>query len=187
MPFLPYKEFFTMVVLTSYNPATYRKIQNDEDIQASVVGSVETTTTAQLPAVIANARRAQKSWASLSLVERQKIVIDAYQELISVQDQLAILISQEMGKDYRRATYEVGGTVQNAAYFAGEISAALSTEQVDNRTQLQYRPLGVVAVISPWNYPLAMANNLLMPALIAGNSVILKPSEETPLVAELFI
>jgi succinate-semialdehyde dehydrogenase/glutarate-semialdehyde dehydrogenase len=42
-------------------------------------------------------------------------------------------------------------------------------------------------VISPWNYPLAMANNLLMPALIAGNSVILKPSEETPLVAELFI
>ncbi|MFQ3210533.1 MAG: succinate-semialdehyde dehydrogenase/glutarate-semialdehyde dehydrogenase, partial [Colwellia sp.] len=53
--------------------------------------------------------------------------------------------------------------------------------------EIQYRPLGVVAVISPWNYPLAMANNLLLPALVAGNSAVLKPSEETPLVTELFV
>ncbi|EPJ44761.1 MAG: putative succinate-semialdehyde dehydrogenase [Osedax symbiont Rs1] len=114
-------------------------------------------------------------------------MIQAYQHLASVQDQLAKLISQEMGKDYQRATYEAGGTIQNAAYFTQEIAEALSSKTVDRGTELQYRPLGVVAVISPWNYPLAMANNLIMPALMAGNSVVLKPSEETPLVAELFV
>ncbi|MEC8377597.1 MAG: aldehyde dehydrogenase family protein, partial [Pseudomonadota bacterium] len=54
-------------------------------------------------------------------------------------------------------------------------------------TKIYYRPLGVVGVISPWNYPLAMANNLLLPALVAGNTVVLKPSEITPLVADMFV
>ncbi|AZG72377.1 aldehyde dehydrogenase family protein [Shewanella livingstonensis] len=176
-----------MAVLTSYDPSSYHKVAGGEQIEATAVGSVEILAISQLPEVVANARMAQKSWASLSLIERQQYVVKAYQQLEAVQDELASLISQEMGKDYRRATYEVGGTIQNAPYFTGEISDALTTEKLDNRTELQYRPLGVVAVISPWNYPLAMANNLLMPALMAGNSVILKPSEETPLVAELFI
>ncbi|MGI2226175.1 aldehyde dehydrogenase family protein [Shewanella frigidimarina] len=174
-----------MAVLTSYDPASYHYV--DEHIEATAVGSVETTAIEQLPTVINNAKVAQKAWASLPLIERQQYVVKAYQQLHAVQDELATLIGQEMGKDYRRATYEVGGTLQNAGYFASEIGDALATEDVGNRTELQYRPLGVVAVISPWNYPLAMANNLLMPALIAGNSVVLKPSEETPLVAELFI
>ncbi|WP_350431534.1 aldehyde dehydrogenase family protein [Shewanella sp. H8] len=176
-----------MAVLTSYDPTSYHKVDGGEHIEAIAVGSVEITPIELLPAVINNAKVAQKAWASLPLIERQQYVVKAYQQLVAVQDELATLIGQEMGKDYRRATYEVGGTIQNAPYFASEISDALTTEQIDNRTELQYRPLGVVAVISPWNYPIAMANNLLMPALIAGNSVILKPSELTPLVAELFI
>ncbi|QDE32268.1 aldehyde dehydrogenase family protein [Shewanella polaris] len=176
-----------MAVLTSYDPTSYHKVDGGEHIEAIAVGSVEITPIELLPTVISNAKVAQKAWASLPLIERQQYVVKAYQQLEDVQDELATLIGQEMGKDYRRATYEVGGTIQNAPYFASEISDALTTEQIDNRTELQYRPLGVVAVISPWNYPIAMANNLLMPALIAGNSVILKPSELTPLVAELFI
>ncbi|WP_434930385.1 aldehyde dehydrogenase family protein [Shewanella sp. HL-SH5] len=176
-----------MAVLTSYDPASYRKIGNGDDVEATAIGSVETLAIEQLPTVIASAKAAQKDWASLPMAEREQYVVKAYQQLVAVQDELATLISQEMGKDYRRATYEVGGTIQNAAYFASEISEALTTEKLDNHTELHYRPLGIVAVISPWNYPLAMANNLLMPALMAGNSVILKPSEETPLVAELFI
>jgi acyl-CoA reductase-like NAD-dependent aldehyde dehydrogenase len=54
-------------------------------------------------------------------------------------------------------------------------------------TRIEYRALGVAAVISPWNYPLAMAANLLVPALVAGNAVIFKPSEETPLVARMLV
>ena len=176
-----------MAVLTSYDAGSYHKVAGSDSIQATAVGSVDALAISDLPQVIALAKTAQKAWASFSLIERQQLVVKAYQQLHAVQDELATLISQEMGKDYRRATYEVGGTLQNAGYFASEIADAFATENVGNRTELQYRPLGVVAVISPWNYPLAMANNLLMPALIAGNSVVLKPSEETPLVAQLFI
>lgn len=140
-----------------------------------------------IPAIVLRAKQAQKSWAALSLDERQHIVVQAYECLTAIEDQLALLISKEMGKDYRRATYEVGGTVQNAAYFTQEIAQSLKTEAMGRHAEMQYRPLGIVAVISPWNYPLAMANNLLLPALVAGNSVVLKPSEETPLVAELFV
>ncbi|WP_445776379.1 aldehyde dehydrogenase family protein [Shewanella sp.] len=176
-----------MAVLTSYDAGSYHKVAGSDSIQATAVGSVDALAISDLPQVIALAKTAQKAWASFSLIERQQLVVKAYQQLHAVQDELATLISQEMGKDYRRATYEVGGTLQNAGYLASEIADAFATENVGNRTELQYRPLGVVAVISPWNYPLAMANNLLMPALIAGNSVVLKPSEETPLVAQLFI
>jgi succinate-semialdehyde dehydrogenase/glutarate-semialdehyde dehydrogenase len=165
-----------MPTLTSYDP-----------INRAPLGDVLITEPAQIPAIVLRAKQAQKSWSALSLDERQQKIVQAYEKLTSVEDQLALLISKEMGKDYRRATYEVAGTVQNAAYFTQEIAQALKTESMGRNAEMQYRPLGVVAVISPWNYPLAMANNLLLPALVAGNSVVLKPSEETPLVAELFV
>ncbi|EDM65315.1 aldehyde dehydrogenase (NAD) family protein [Moritella sp. PE36] len=170
------QELATMQTLTSYDAHTRKAL-----------GSVAITTAEHIPALINESNKAQKQWAALSLTERQSLVVKAYQRLEPVQNQLATLISKEMGKDYRRATYEAGGTIQSASYFADEITQALTSERLVRGTELQYRPLGIVAVISPWNYPLAMANNLLMPALIAGNTVILKPSEETPLVADLFV
>jgi succinate-semialdehyde dehydrogenase/glutarate-semialdehyde dehydrogenase len=165
-----------MPTLTSYDP-----------ISRKAIGSVKITTSEKIPALIKSSKLAQKSWGALSLAKRQQIITQAYQNLAPVQDKLAKLISREMGKDFQRATYEAGGIMHSSKYFTQEIAQALNSEAIDSSTELQYRPLGVVAVISPWNYPLAMANNLIMPALMAGNSVILKPSEETPLVAELFV
>jgi succinate-semialdehyde dehydrogenase/glutarate-semialdehyde dehydrogenase len=165
-----------MSMLISYDP-----------IDQKPLGEVAITTIEQMPQLVTQAKKAQKAWAKLSLTEREQKVIQAYEHLAKVQESLALLISKEMGKDYRRASYEAAGTVQNADYFCQEIVAALKSESLGHGAELQYRPLGVVGVISPWNYPLAMANNLLLPALMAGNSVILKPSEETPLVADLFV
>lgn len=165
-----------MSMLVSYDP-----------INQVALGEVPITPTANMPAVVKQAKNAQKLWAALSLSERQEKVTLAYEHLVKEQEALTLLISKEMGKDYRRASYEVGGTVQNAGYFCQEIAQAFAPESQGHNVELQYRPLGVVAVISPWNYPLAMANNLLLPALMAGNSVVLKPSEETPLVADLFV
>lgn len=165
-----------MSTLTSFNP-----------IDGAPLGSLPITDPVDMPAVVLRAKQAQKSWAALSVAERQISVVQAYKRLTEIEDQLAVLISTEMGKDYRRASYEVTGSVSNAAYFTQEIGQALNTESMGGNAEMQYRPLGVVAIISPWNYPLAMANNLLLPALIAGNSVVLKPSEETPLVADLFV
>ena len=165
-----------MPTLTSYDP-----------INRAPLGDVPITEPAQMPVVVLRAKQAQKTWGALSLTQRQQKVAQAYECLTAVEEQLTLLISKEMGKDYRRASYEVAGTIQNATYFTQEIAQALKTEQMGRNGEMQYRPLGVVGVISPWNYPLAMANNLLLPALVAGNSVVLKPSEETPLVADLFV
>ncbi|PKH88568.1 aldehyde dehydrogenase family protein [Colwellia sp. Bg11-28] len=165
-----------MQTLISYDP-----------INRAPLGEVPITEPVDMPALVLRAKKAQKPWLALSLDERQQKVMKAYERLAEVEEQLTLLISKEMGKDYRRASYEVAGTVQNAAYFTQEIAQALKAESMGSNAEMQYRPLGIVAVISPWNYPLAMANNLLLPALIAGNSVVLKPSEETPLVADLFV
>lgn len=79
------------------------------------------------------------------------------------------------------------GTVQNVTHFTQDITKALTTETIRRNAKIQYRSLAVVGVISPWNSPLAMANNLLLPTLVTGNSVVLKPSEKTPLVTDLFV
>ncbi|GIU11771.1 aldehyde dehydrogenase [Shewanella sp. c952] len=165
-----------MSVLISYDP-----------IDNKAIGKVSTTSEQQIAILVKKAKSAQKNWATQSLIERQQQIVAAYKHLGTVQESLGLLISQEMGKDFRRASYEAGGAVQNAQYFCQEIAASLQSESLGHGSELQYRALGIVAVISPWNYPLAMANNLLLPALMAGNSVILKPSEETPLVADLFV
>ncbi len=140
-----------------------------------------------LPTMVATARSAQRQWAAQPLNERVEIIQQAYARLQDQEEALALLISREMGKDLRRARYEASGTVHGGAYLASDAAEALTPHRASGNSEIQYRPLGVVAVISPWNYPLAMANNLLVPALVAGNSVILKPSEQTPLVAELWL
>ena len=90
-----------------------------------------------------------------------------------------------MGKDIRRSISEVQGTIWGGPHIANASLEALRSRNEGGAT-IEYGPLGVALIISPWNYPLAMANNLIMPALMAGNSVIWKPSEETPLIAQAF-
>ena len=89
-----------------------------------------------------------------------------------------------MGKKYDRGLSEVRGAIFVGSYYAKAAAKAITPNQGSN---IYYRPLGVCAVISPWNYPVAMAVNLIVPALIAGNTVVFKPSEQTPLVAERFV
>lgn len=162
--------------LESFDPA------NGESI-----GQVAITPVSTLPDILANAKRAAHTWQRLSLTERMEIVRDAFALILPRAEELAVLLSQEMGKDIRRSRSEVAGIAYGASYTAEEAAEALATRKLNANTQLQYAPLGVAAVISPWNYPLAMAGNLIVPALIAGNTVIFKPSEETPLVAQAMV
>ena len=140
-----------------------------------------------LPTLVTTAQAAQRQWAANPLTERVNLIQQAYARLQGQEEALAQLISQEMGKDLRRAGYEASGTMHGGAYLANDAAQALRPTRASGNSEIQYRPLGVVAIISPWNYPLALANNLLVPALVAGNSVILKPSEQTPLVADLWV
>lgn len=123
----------------------------------------------------------------MSLRDRAQAVEHAFKHAEPIMRDLAEHLSREMGKDIRRSTGEVAGTVQGGAYRAASVREALQPRSTAPGTRIEYRPLGVAAVISPWNYPLAMAANLLVPALVAGNSVVFKPSEETPLVAQMLV
>ena len=118
-----------MSMLVSYDP-----------INRIALGEVPITTAENIPAVVKQAKHAQKAWAALSLSERQQKVTLAYEHLVKAQEALTLLISKEMGKDYRRASYEVGGTIQNSDYFCQEIARALAPESKGHGVELQYRP-----------------------------------------------
>ncbi|KZL12650.1 Succinate-semialdehyde dehydrogenase [NADP(+)] [Pseudovibrio axinellae] len=150
-----------------------------------LVGEVATTPAEDIDAIVADAHLAQKKWAKLNVTERVAILNSAYEDLAQQINPLAELLSREMGKDLRRSSGEVTGVAMGSPYTTDGVARAIQPKQIDGG-MIEYVPLGVAAVISPWNYPLAMANNLIVPALIAGNSVVFKPSEETPLIAQAF-
>ncbi len=149
------------------------------------LGEVPAATSQDIDGVVQKAKAASKAWRRVSLEERLATIQKAYAAAEPALHNLAELLSKEMGKDIRRSTSEVQGTIWGGPYMANSALEALRSKNTGGAT-IEYVPLGVAAIISPWNYPLAMANNLMMPALMAGNSVVWKPSEETPLIAQAF-
>lgn len=162
--------------LESYDPAS-----------GKLLGKVDVTGVEEFPSVVARAREAAGVWKSLSPNKRLRIVSHAFAGLEPHMECLAEFIGREMGKDFRQAGDEVSDAVHGAVATARSVHEALQPWSPTPENRIEYAPLGVVGVISPWNYPLAMAANLIVPALVAGNAVVLKPSEETPLVAHEFV
>lgn len=159
-------------MLRSFDPST-----------GELLGTVSVSSKEQIDSIITGARKAVLPWKSLPAQERIRYIEAAYSVVEPEIPRLAELLSREMGKDIRRATGEVHGTIYGGPSIAQAVLQALQPTRI-GRSTVQYTPHGVVVVISPWNYPLAMANNLIIPALVAGNTVVWKPSEETPLIAE---
>ncbi|MBW1851813.1 MAG: aldehyde dehydrogenase [Deltaproteobacteria bacterium] len=162
--------------LISYDPSNGERL-----------GQVQTTTMEQIPELVQKANKAAGTWINLGLDERLKIIQKAYAQAEPRINELAELLSREMGKDIQRSSGEVTGVVFGGPYIAKDAREAFHPKRVGSGTTVEFKPLGVAAVISPWNYPLAMANNLIVPALVAGNTVVFKPSEETPLIADAFV
>ncbi len=167
-----------MKALQSVNPATGER-----------VGEVTITEANEVPAVVSRARAAQPAWAALGLEERGRLLVRACQKLLDKADSLAELLTREMGKPLANALGEVK-TCGDAHSDVAEMIEALQDQVFDDgriRTT-QYRdPYGVCAAITPWNFPISMPHWMCLPALIAGNTVVLKPSEETPLIAQAYV
>lgn len=162
--------------LISYDPSNSEKI-----------GEVHIAAPDQIIDKVNQAHKARADWTALGLDGRLAMIEKGWAGAQTYISELANLMAREMGKDIQRAGGETNGTVHGGPYIAREAKKALESRTAGGGTIIEYRPLGVAAVISPWNYPLAMANNLIVPALMAGNTVVFKPSEETPLVADLFV
>jgi len=165
--------------LRSLNPATLE-----------VVGSVRSTAPADLEAIVARAREAAACWAETSLDERRRLVLDAARVLLDRMDEVAALVTAETGKPLVESyTAELLVSVENARWVAANAPRVLRVERAPfpqlylkhKRGYLVYEALGAVAVISPWNFPLAIPFTQTVAAVAAGNSVVVKPSELTPL------
>ena len=168
----------TEIMLESINPAT-----------GEVVGSVPITPVDEIHSVVAKARDAQPAWNALGLDGRLKLMQPIADRLAEEAPRIGKLMTAEMGKSTPEAQ---GECAYGAEKFTSELSSAYEAfqpeEMTDEHTRsILYRdPLGVSVAITPWNFPMLMPQQCILPSLMAGNCVIFKPSEETPLVGQAY-
>lgn len=138
------------------------------------------------------ARSAQPSWAKLSYSQRARVILKAREFVLTNLESIATLISQETGKPRAEAiSMELVPTLDLMHYFATNTAKLLRSSRIDigqyglmgRSSRIIYSPLGVVGIISPWNFPWATPLDEIVMALMAGNAVVVKPSELTPLTA----
>lgn len=143
----------------------------------------------QAGAVVAEVRNAAREWAALAVAERTKKLRSAGAELLTMADELAQLVHEETGKPLAEAySADVLNVADLFAYWCDHGPALLrprtaripKLEMPGKRGEVHRLPRGVVAIIAPWNFPVAIPMRGIVPALLAGNGVVLKPSEHTP-------
>ncbi|MBF6463640.1 succinate-semialdehyde dehydrogenase (NADP(+)) [Nocardia beijingensis] len=161
-----------------FAPATGAKIT---DLPQSSTDDIETA--------FATAREAQRRWAARPVRERVAVLRRFHDIVLAEQDTILDIVQTETGKARAHAFDEVGDVAVNARYYASVAGRLLATRKprgvlpVLTQVDVRHRPKGVVAVISPWNYPLALAASDALPALVAGNAVVARPDNQTALTA----
>ncbi len=163
--------------IDSVNPATEK-----------VLGRVPRGTREDARAALEAAAGSQEAWARIPAKDRARVLQRAHDLLAAQRENLARLLTQEQGKPFDpEALGEIDGTIDHFDYFAGfgrRMEGTVVPADVPDRTVMMLRmPVGVVAAMTPWNFPAAMVARKLCPSLIAGNAVVLKPSSQTPLIA----
>ena len=166
-----------MNTLESYNPAT-----------GDLVGEVSVTLPDGIPGIVERSRAAQPAWEELGHEGRSRLLMEAAKSFLDRADELGRLITEEMGKPLAEGVGEAK-SLANVQHELDEIGEALAPESFEdgrNHSTVYHDPLGVCAAITPWNFPMSMPAWMVLPALAAGNTVILKPSEETPLSGQAY-
>lgn len=161
--------------IVSHEPATGAEVWRGK------VGDVEE--------VVARARRAWPAWAAQPLATRIELVRRFANEVRKDADNLATMISRETGKPLWEARTEVDSVVNKVEISIRAYADRTSQRKLDSALQgtaaLRHKPHGVLAVLGPYNFPAHLPNGHIVPALIAGNAVVFKPSEKTPATGEM--
>jgi len=158
------------------NPATGEKIV---DVPLSTQETVDKAAEA--------AKHAQKEWALVPAPQRAEILYDVGNLMKERKEELSRLLTLENGKELEEARGEVQEGIDMAFYMAGEgrrLFGHTTPAELNNKFAMSVRaPIGVVGIITPWNFPIAIATWKSFPAIVAGNAVIWKPATETPIMA----
>ena len=159
-----------------------------------IVGTVPDLDADALSAMVGRARAAQEQWEAYGFEGRGRILLRAQKWLMDNSERVISTIVSETGKTYEDAQLaEIGYAANAFGFWAKHAGEYLADERIKSSQVLvkgkklinRYRPLGLIGVIGPWNYPLTNSFGDCIPALAAGNCVILKPSEVTPLTSLL--
>lgn len=168
--------------IISYNPATKKEIGRVKDFSGE-----------EVRAAVKKSREAFKIWRETSFATRKKIVMQAREVILAEMEEIARLISDEMGKPVAESySAEIVPVLDLMQYFARNTEKLLKSRKIGigllglmgRYSKVIHKPLGVVGIISPWNFPFSIPLGEVVMALMAGNTVVLKPSELTPLVGE---
>src|SRR5690242_12452130 len=171
---------------SSSEPLTVTNPSNGEVVATDARASVE-----DVHEAVAAATAAFPGWAGATPAERSTAMHKFAAELETVADELAGAESRQAGKPIRLTTnFDVPGTIDNVAFFAGaarNLDGKASAEYSGEHTSsIRREPIGVIGAIAPWNYPLQMAAWKILPAIAAGNTIVLKPAELTPMTSVAF-
>ena len=170
-----YKKVNSKII--SYNPATKEEL-----------GEVRITEPKEMIDIVSECRKAFNDWKCLSFIKRGEYLLRLADYLDSEKESIARLITLEMGRPLTESIPEVVKSARFLRYFASDAEKLLANEEISgvaNKTvNLVFEPYGVVALIKPWNMSLQTPIWSIAPALMAGNAVVFKPSENTLLVAK---
>ena len=152
-----------------------------------VVAVCPTASEGQLNEAVAAAKAAFPAWSKRPLSERAELLNKLADAMMARHDEFARLLTQEQGKPLPMALWEVGGTAAGLKYFASlTLDDKVIKDDAESKIIMQHAPLGVVAAITPWNFPLILLSIKVGPGLLAGNTMICKPAPTTPLTTLLF-
>ena len=161
-----------------FNPATLERI-----------GEIEVATAQDVGDCVARTRAAQPGWAKLSFEERRRHLLRVRDEIVDRADEIVDTICADTGKTRLEAmATEILASCDSITYYARRSRKLLADQRVPlhlmktKKLLLSYRPMGVIGIITPWNFPFVLSVNPVAQALMAGNAVVLKPSEVTPFV-----
>ena len=150
------------------------------------IGQIRTASPVDVAEAAAAARQAQIRWAATSVAQRAQVIKRFAALVLERQDEILDIIQLENGKARRHAFEEILDVGQVCRYYASTARALMTPHRrrgalpVLTRTWEYHHPKGLVAVIAPWNYPLSLGISDAIPALLAGNAVLIKPDEQTP-------
>ena len=155
------------------------------------LASFPRSTAADVDRAVEAAKAAFEEWRLVPAPERGQVLLRFARLLEEQKDELTELMSREMGKVLAEAGGDVQEAIDMSVYMAGEgrrLFGQTTPSELRDKFQMSVRmPIGVVGAITPWNFPIAIPAWKLAPALVCGNTVVLKPAEDTPLLADRFI
>ena len=167
------------------------KVETISPVDGSLYYLCEQHNTKDIEDKISGARLAFLEWSEISLNERKRYVSRFVDAIENESEEIAKEITWQMGRPVSQSPWELNGFTERARHMISIADNALQPFKPEAKEGferwIEHIPLGVIAVLSPWNYPYLTSVNAIVPALVAGNAVILKHSFQTPLVAERYL